>query len=186
MAKIVTVQSGNSIKVGFVFVALLAIFNASGRIVAGIVSDYIGRVVTIGLVCVMQALVMFFFSQFSTIGGFVLGSAVVGFSYGACLSLFPATVSDYWGTKNLGLNYGILFTAWGVGGVFGPILAGKIADATGSYAGAYYISGGLLSFAVLLAMLGSVHVSVDVPQKEIKIRVGKRPAPSEQDARVAG
>jgi MFS family permease len=177
MAKIVTVQSGNSIKVGFVFVALLAIFNASGRIVAGIVSDYIGRVVTIGLVCVMQALIMFFFSTFTTIGGFILGSAVVGFSYGACLSLFPATASDYWGTKNLGLNYGILFTAWGVGGVFGPILAGRIADATGSYAGAYYIAGGLLSFAVLLAMLDSVHVSLDVPEKELKIRLGKRPAP---------
>ncbi|HET7753448.1 MAG TPA: OFA family MFS transporter [Anaeromyxobacteraceae bacterium] len=176
MAKIVTVQSGNSIKVGFVFVALLAIFNASGRIIAGVVSDYIGRVVTIGLVCIMQALVMFFFSQFSTISGFVLGSAVVGFSYGACLSLFPATAADYWGTKNLGLNYGILFTAWGVGGVFGPILAGKIADATGSYANAYYISGGLCALAVLLAMLGSVQVSVDVPEKELKIRLGKRAA----------
>jgi MFS family permease len=175
MAKIVTVQSGNTIKVGFVFVALLAIFNAGGRIVAGIVSDYIGRVVTIGLVCVMQALVMFFFGSFSTIAGFILGSAVVGFSYGACLSLFPATTADYWGTKNLGLNYGILFTAWGVGGVFGPILAGKIADATGSYATAYNISGGLLSLAVVLAMLSSVHVSVDVPEKELKIRFGKRP-----------
>jgi MFS family permease len=175
MAKIVTVQSGNTIKVGFVFVALLAIFNAGGRIVAGIVSDYIGRVVTIGLVCVMQALVMFFFGSLSTIAGFILGSAVVGFSYGACLSLFPATTADYWGTKNLGLNYGILFTAWGVGGVFGPILAGKIADATGSYATAYNISGGLLSLAVVLAMLSSVHVSVDVPEKELKIRFGKRP-----------
>jgi MFS family permease len=182
MAKIVTVQSGNSIKVGFVFVALLAMFNAGGRIVAGIVSDYIGRVVTIGLVCVMQALIMFFFASFTTIGGFVLGSAVVGFSYGACLSLFPATASDYWGTKNLGLNYGILFTAWGVGGVFGPVLAGKIADATGSYEMAYYIAGALLSFAVLLAMLDSVHVSVDAAEKELKIRLGKRPAPPKIEA----
>lgn len=177
MAKIVSVQSGNAIQVGFVFVALLAMFNAGGRIVAGVVSDYIGRVVTIGLVCVMQALTMFFFSSFTTIGGFVLGSAVVGFSYGACLSLFPATAADYWGTKNLGLNYGILFTAWGVGGVFGPVLAGRIADATGSYAGAYYIAGGLCSLAVLLSMLDSVHVSIDAAEKEIKIRLGKRPAP---------
>ena len=137
MAKIVAVQSGNTIQTGFVFVALLATFNASGRIIAGIMSDYIGRVVTIALVCIAQALAMFFFASFSTIGGFILGSAVVGFSYGACLSLFPATAADYWGTKNMGLNYGILFTAWGVGGVLGPTLAGRIADTTGSYAGAY-------------------------------------------------
>jgi len=74
-----------------------------------------------------------FLPAVSTVNAFVLGSAMVGFNYGACLSLFPATTADYWGTKNLGFNYGILFTAWGVGGVFGPILAGKIADATGSY-----------------------------------------------------
>jgi MFS family permease len=173
MAKIVAVQSGNSIKLGFVFVALLATFNASGRVIAGVVSDYVGRVVTIALVCLLQALAMFFFSGIATVLGFVVGSAVVGFCYGACLSLFPATASDYWGTKNLGLNYGLLFTAWGVGGVFGPMLAGKIADATGSYAGAYNISGGLLVLAFLLAALSYINVSVSVPEKAITIRLVK-------------
>jgi MFS family permease len=176
MAKIVAVQSGNAIQAGSVFVALLAIFNASGRIIAGVISDYIGRVVTIALVCISQATIMFFFSQFTTITAFIVGSAVVGFSYGACLSLFPATCADEWGTKNLGLNYGILFTAWGVGGVFGGTLAGKIADRTGSYAGAYNVAGLLLIFAVFLAMLHYVNVSVDVPTKEIRIRLGKREA----------
>jgi MFS family permease len=174
MAKIVAVQSGNSIQIGFVFVALLATFNAGGRVVAGVVSDRIGRVVTVALVCLMQALAMFFFDQFSTIGTFVLGSAVVGFSYGACLSLFPATAADQWGTKNLGLNYGILFTAWGVGGVFGPVLAGRIADATGSYAGAYRVAGSLLLVAVVLAMFHYVNVSFDVAAREVTIRVGSR------------
>ena len=174
MAKIVAVQSGNTIKIGFVFVALLACFNAGGRVVAGVVSDYVGRVVTIGLVCVLQALAMFLFSNFTSIGGFVVGAAVVGFSYGACLSLFPSTAADRWGTKNLGLNYGILFTAWGVGGVVGPMLAGRIADATGSYAGAYNVAGALVAFAFLLAAFSYVDVSVKIPQREITIRVGRK------------
>lgn len=172
MAKIVAVQSGNTIKIGFVFVALLAVFNASGRIVAGVISDYIGRVVTLGIVCIMQASAMFFFPSFSTIGGFVLGSAVVGFSYGSCLSIFPATTADRWGTKNMGLNYGALFTAWGVGGVVGPMLAGKIADATGSYAGAYNFAGLLLMFAFILAMLSYIEVSVSVEQRAVTIKLG--------------
>jgi OFA family oxalate/formate antiporter-like MFS transporter len=176
MAKIVAVQSANTIQIGFVFVALLAAFNAGGRVIAGVISDYIGRAVTIALVCVTQALVMFFFSGFSTVPGFILGAAVVGFSYGACLSLFPATAADYWGTKNMGLNYGILFTAWGVGGVVGPTLAGRIADATGSYAGAYNIAGSLVSCAFVLAMLSYIQVSVNVQQREVTIRVGKRAA----------
>ncbi|HSB05510.1 MAG TPA: OFA family MFS transporter, partial [Thermodesulfobacteriota bacterium] len=123
LAKIVSVQSGNKIQIGFMFVALLAIFNAGGRLIAGMVSDHIGRLKTVLIVCISQAVIMFLFSKISTVPTFILGSAVVGFSYGACLSLFPSTCADYWGTKNLGLNYGILFTAWGVGGVFGPILA---------------------------------------------------------------
>jgi len=150
LAKIVSVQSGNKIQIGFIFVALLAVFNAGGRLIAGMVSDYIGRLKTVLIVCISQAVIMFLFSKISTIPTFILGSAVVGFSYGACLSLFPSTCADYWGTKNLGLNYGILFTAWGVGGVFGPILAGRIADSTGSYQMAYVISAALLILAAIL------------------------------------
>lgn len=174
MAKIVSVQSGNTINIGFVLVALLAAFNAGGRIAAGIISDYIGRVVTLGIVCIMQATIMFFFPSFTTVAQFILGAAVVGFAYGSCLSLFPATTADQWGTKNMGLNYGVLFTAWGVGGVIGPTLAGRIADTTGSYAGAYNIAGLLLMFAFVLAMFSYIEVSVDVAQRELKIRVGSK------------
>jgi MFS family permease len=176
MAKIVSVQSGNAVKVGFVFVALLAIFNASGRIIAGIISDKIGRVVTVALVCILASIAMFFFSGLSTIGGFIIGSAVVGFCYGACLCLFPATAADNWGTKNLGVNYGVLFTAWGVGGVFGPVLAGKIADSTGSYAGAYNVAGCLLVLAFLLACLSYVEISVSTGESAVTIQIGKRGA----------
>jgi nitrate/nitrite transporter NarK len=182
LAKIVAAQSGNVIKAGFVFVALLAVFNAAGRIVAGIVSDRIGRTVTLVSVFLLQAMNMVFFARFSSFTGFVTGSAVVGFSYGACLSLFPATAADRWGTKNLGLNYGILFTAWGVGGVFGPILAGRIADSTGSYELAYQIAAGLLLVATLLAMFSYVNVSVNLPEKEITISVGKKKGKADEAA----
>ncbi len=172
MARIVAVQSHDTIKIGFVFVALLAIFNASGRIIAGIISDYIGRVVTLAIVCIMQAMAMFFFPSFDTVGGFILGAAVVGFSYGACLAIFPAATADQWGTKNMGLNYGILFTGWGVGGVLGPMLAGKIADTTGSYVGAYHVAGLLVMFAFVLAMFSYIEISVSAEQRSLTIRLG--------------
>ena len=172
MAKIVAVQSQGAIKVGFVFVALLAIFNASGRIIAGVISDKIGRVVTLGIVCIMQASAMFFFPSFNTIGGFIVGSAIVGFSYGSCLSIFPAATADNWGTKNMGLNYGLLFTGWGVGGVLGPLLAGRIADSTGSYAGAYNIAGLLVMAAFVIAMFSYVDVSVNAEHRSLTIKLG--------------
>ncbi len=180
LAKIIAVQSGNTIKIGFLFVALLAIFNASGRVVAGIVSDYIGRLITLVFVFIMQATIMAFFPQFSTISGFIIGSAMVGFNYGACLSLFPSTTADYWGTKNLGMNYGILFTAWGVGGIFGPMLAGFISDATGSYAMAYYIACGLLAFAAFVGMTSYISVSISLPQKQIVISFAGKSAKTKE------
>ena len=173
LAKIVSIQSENAINIGFVFVAILAIFNAGGRVVAGLVSDYIGRVVTIALVCTMQSVAMFLFPLFSRVNDFIIGSALVGFNYGACLALFPATTADYWGTKNLGMNYGILFTSWGVGGVIGPMLAGRIADASGSYGLAYAVASGLLVFAVFLAMISYVSVSVHASEGELTIKLGK-------------
>ena len=150
LAKIVAVQSNNTIQIGFIFVALLAIFNAGGRVLAGAMSDKIGRIRTIFIVSVGQAIMMFLFSGCCSITGFIIGSAIIGICYGACLSLFPSACADYWGTKNLGLNYGILFTAYGIGGVFGPILAGRIADSTGNYSMAYTISAGLMILAAVL------------------------------------
>jgi MFS family permease len=185
IAKIVAVQSSGTIQAGFVFVALLAAFNAGGRVVAGVVSDVIGRVVTIALVCLSQSLAMFFFDRFDTISLFVLGSAVVGFSYGACLSLFPSTAADTWGTKNLGLNYGLLFTAWGVGGVIGPTLAGKIADATGSYQTAYRVAGLLLIVAIVLAMFHYVEVGFSAATRQLVIRVGPAARPEPANAAAA-
>jgi MFS family permease len=174
VAKIVASQSGGAIQAGFLFVALMAVFNATGRVAAGVVSDIIGRVGAMIIVFLIQASIMFFFDQFTTTAGFLFGAALVGFNYGACLSLFPATAADYWGNKNLGLNYGILFTAWGVGGVFGPNLAGMIADATGSYTRAYQVAGGLLMFAALLGIWSHMQLSFKLADKQLVITVGKR------------
>jgi len=166
IAKIVSSQSSGAIKAGFIFVALMAIFNAVGRVLAGLASDIIGRASAMISVFLLQAIIMFFFDQFSSTAGFLFGAALVGFNYGSCLSLFPATAADFWGTKNLGLNYGILFTAWGVGGVFGPNLAGMIADSTGAYTAAYRVAGGMLVFAALLGILSHIFLSTKLSESD--------------------
>ncbi len=188
LAKIVAAQSGGAVSGGFLFVALLAVFNAGGRVAAGVISDRIGRMITVAFVCILQAFNMAFFASYATEGGFLLGAALVGFNYGACLSLFPSTAADMWGTRNLGLNYGILFTAWGVGGVFGPLLAGWIADSQGSYAPAYQVASVLLAAATVLALLSYVAVSVNVESREVTIRLAgaRKAAPAGVGAAVAG
>lgn len=146
MAKIAALQIVG-LEIGFVLVAVLAVGNALGRVVAGITADRIGGTRTMLIVFVAQAVLMGGLFVSRTALAMLPVAAAVGFCYGANLSLFPSTTAGYFGTRNLGVNYGLVFTAWGVGGVFGSMAAGSIVDSTGTYALAYATASVLCLFA---------------------------------------
>lgn len=148
LAKISQIQ-GN-INWGFLLVAVLAIANAGGRLVAGWVSDKLGRTTTMLVVFCLQSGNMFLFVNYNTPGLLLLGSLITGLAYGSCLSLFPSATYDYFGLKHAGANYGLVFSAWGAAALIGPIIAGQAVDLTGSYGFSYIISGALLLVSALL------------------------------------
>ncbi|RNC29349.1 MAG: putative MFS-type transporter YhjX [Candidatus Dichloromethanomonas elyunquensis] len=137
---------------GYAMVALLAIFNASGRVLAGWLSDKIGRTPTLRIFFILQALNMFAFQYYSSAQLLAFGTAIAGLGYGSLLSLFPSATYDSFGTKYAGVNYGLVFTAWGIGGVFGPLMGGAVVDATHTYSLAYNISSLLCLAAVVLTL----------------------------------
>lgn len=151
LAKIVDLQAG--IKAGFVFVALLAVGNAAGRIIAGVLSDKIGRTWTMFTVFVFQAILMFLLRGLDAYGTLFLASVLIGFNYGANLSVFPSVTKDYFGLKNFGVNYGFVFTAWGVGGILGPMLSGLIFDSYKNFNNAYLIAAVCLLIAAGLTFV---------------------------------
>ncbi|NLE39907.1 MAG: OFA family MFS transporter, partial [Pirellulaceae bacterium] len=157
LATIASVQA--NLQLGFVLVAVLAVGNGAGRIVAGMLSDKIGRKATMFLCFVMQAVMIALLSQ-ATEGsvlsnGIILAviSALIGANYGANLSLFPAVTKDYYGLKNFGMNYGLIFTSWGVGGFMLALLAGWVYDETKSFNFAYYCSAALLVVAAIVTFV---------------------------------
>ena len=113
--------------------AWYAIFNGVGRIAWGSISDRIGRKMTITLMAALQGLTMLMtyhiFISFGLVYGFIIAAALIGFNYGGSFALFPAITADYFGNKNVGSNYGWMFTAYGVAGLAGPLLAGYFKDA---------------------------------------------------------
>jgi OFA family oxalate/formate antiporter-like MFS transporter len=137
---------------GFVPVATLAIFNTFGRLLAGALSDRIGRTRTMMLAFLLQAVNMLAFSHYNTPALVVFGSAFTGICYGGIFTLMPAATADFYGIRNLGVNYGLVFTGFGIAGVLGPLLAAEINDHYGSYLHAYQISAAMLVAGAVLAV----------------------------------
>ncbi len=167
MAKIATLQLGatTATTMSYVLVATLAIGNFAGRPLSGLISDRIGRQKTMLGVFLLQAVMMLVLAKATTVPLLLGAAAVIGFSYGSNLTLFPATTYDFFGTKNGGVNYGLVFTAWGVGGVFGSQVAAAIVDAsktaalpTGSYALAYTIAAVLCILAAGMTFVAKAPV----------------------------
>ncbi|MBW2609749.1 MAG: OFA family MFS transporter [Deltaproteobacteria bacterium] len=156
-------------EMAFLVVAIMAVGNAGGRIAAGIVSDRIGRSLTLTVMLTFQTLLMlvsipFMGSEDSSAIILVLLATFIGFNYGTNLSLFPSFTKDLWGMKNFGTNYGIVFTAWGVGGFVMGRLSQTLHAKTGSYTTSFLaaaillIIGALLTFTLKSGKADNAHI----------------------------
>ncbi len=129
-----------------------ALGNAGGRILSGWMSDRFGRLATLKTMILISAAAMpalVLWRQQPAL--FFILVAVVYWCYGTQLSVFASTTADFYGTRNLGLNYGVLFTAWGAAGILGPAIAGRAFDRFGDYRVAFF-SAGVLALVALASL----------------------------------
>jgi OFA family oxalate/formate antiporter-like MFS transporter len=156
-------------------VGILAIFNALGRVFWGKVSDFIDRPRAMMIMYLAQGMAFMFLVSVESHLAIFLASALVGLNFGGNFALFPSATADYFGTKNFGMNYGWMFTAYGVAGILGPVVGGVLYDATHAYVMAFVFSGILCFVAaggsVVAWSLGRIRekslpqpVAVEVPQ----------------------
>jgi OFA family oxalate/formate antiporter-like MFS transporter len=129
------------------------LINALGRVGTGMYSDKIGRGNAYALNCIVSAICLFLLP--SIIGAksvffLFLAVGIAFWQYGGGLALMPAFTADFFGPKNLGFNYGLVFIGWGLG-FFMARLGGTIKDITGSLNWAFYISAIVLIIAVVLS-----------------------------------
>jgi nitrate/nitrite transporter NarK len=103
--------------------------------------------------------VVIFFLMAHT-GGFVavgIYFAIVLLCYGGGFGVMPSFNADFFGTRYMGQIYGMILTAWGVGGIVGPFVAARVKDVTGSYAGA------LIPVAIMLLIAAVIPFFVRKP-----------------------
>ena len=138
---------------GFYLVSLMALFNTAGRISGGIFSDKFGRIKTMKIIIFLQGVNMMLFSCYLSPALLAVGTMFTGLCYGASITVVPLITADYYGIKNFGVNYGLVLTAWGCSGFFGPMLAGWVVDINGSFFLAYVISAATLLASLLIAFV---------------------------------
>jgi predicted MFS family arabinose efflux permease len=141
-------------KSAFIAVAIMAFGNASGRIIAGIVSDKIGKVLTLFIILIFQTILMFFSLKIIGIynSSFIIVflATFIGFNYGTNLSLFPAFTKSFWGLKNFGVNFGIMMSAWGVGGFVFSRISQTLFAKNGNHNFSFIIAGYSLLLSIFL------------------------------------
>lgn len=137
----------------------LPIFNGGGRIAWGKISDTIGRKKALISMFIFQGVMMgIFFYTTSNPLFFYIAASLIGFNFGGNFALFPAATADTFGSETVGLNYGYVFTSYGLGGIVGPILAGAVQDMEMSFTYAFYPAAIMCFIAAAIALLYNAKV----------------------------
>ena len=153
-------------------VSIISVGNGAGRFLWAWLSDAIGRKWVFLTMFLLQAAL---FLLMPVIGASFFLLAVLAFvvvsCYGGGFGTMPAFNADYFGSRNVGTIYGLMITAWGFGGVLGPLLISYMYDLTGAYSRAFYIIAGIMLVSSIIPFI------VRPPAREIG-------APAQTEARA--
>lgn len=140
-------------------VAMIALFNAGGRLVWGTLSDKLGRIKVVTLMFIITALAMITMSVFAlNYLTFFASLAGIAFCFGGFLAVFPLITGDFFGMKNLGANYGVVYQAYGVAALVGPIIVAN--------------AGGLKPTFMIAAVLSVIGAMITFVVKQPKTELG--------------
>lgn len=140
---------------------IMSIFNGLGRLGWGSVSDRFGRKIAVYGMCIASVVAcLVFLRGADSFNSLLAGLCLVAFGYGGYLALMPSFTADYFGPKNVGANYGLMFSAWGICGFIVPGYFANIVDRAKSagdlaagYEQVYVTLAVLATMGALVAML---------------------------------
>jgi MFS family permease len=163
IAKPVGVDVGVEAGLATMLVAAFAVFNGFGRPVFGSLTDRLTPRNTAMVSFVLIGLASALIIVAPGVPVYILAFAILWGCLGGWLAIAPTATASYFGTCDYPRCYGIMFLAYGAGGIAGPQLAGFIKTSTGSYLGVF-------PYILVLAVIGLViaFTMLKPPQVPIK------------------
>lgn len=138
---------------GTAMAVFFSLANGIGRILWGMLSDKLGRKISIIIMTATQGILVILFTYMAGNEYLLyLGATLIGFNYGGIFALFPTVTADIFGTRNIGQNYPFVFLAYGFGGIVGPIFGGWLGD-MGNFPLAFTISGITVLIGTVLTIM---------------------------------
>ena len=147
-------QIGVAATIGALIVSVSTLSNFAGRLSFGVIYDKIGgfKALLFSFGLTIAALLMIGTAKSMPL--FIVCVVLMGFSFGGLLVVFPPITANHFGTKNLGVNYGIMFLGYAGGSYVGPRISSHFMDTTGSFYMAYFVAAAFSALgAAMVAML---------------------------------
>lgn len=167
---IVQQKTGISAAQAAIIVSMVGLANSLGRVFWGYVSDRLGRMVTLTIMYGVGALCLLALSLFSTYMVVIIALWGIALCFGGYLGIMPSICADQFGPKHIGINYGILFTAFGFAAFAGPRLASWIRDIS---AGSYDLAFTVVMIANIIAIVVSAYLALEFIKKTVAAHAKK-------------
>ncbi len=136
-------------------VGIVSIGNAIGRVFWAWTSDVITRRATFVVMFLVQAALFWVLPGVTSAAVLTIVSFAILMCYGGGFGTMPASVADYFGSKNVGPIYGLMLTAWGIASAIGPLLIARLRETTGTYRGPLRVIAAVMIVSALLPLVVS-------------------------------
>lgn len=136
--------------------SLFAVFNGIGRVLFGIIADkYSSKIaMTISYILIIIAGIIMLMAGPQTTILYMIAFCILWLNLGGWLAIAPTTTLNLFGTKNYSTNYGVIFTAYGVGAILGVIISGSLKETFGGYAPVFYFMVGISIIGLIITLVG--------------------------------
>jgi OFA family oxalate/formate antiporter-like MFS transporter len=134
-------------------ISVFAVFNGLGRPIFGLLTDKLSakKTMLISYGLIITAALLMLMAHEGSLLIFSIAFSIFWFNLGGWLAIAPTSTLSIYGTKHYSENYGVVFTAYGIGAIIGVLASGLLMDVFHNYHSIFYFVIGLCTIGIFLS-----------------------------------